>query len=218
MTLRRLVLLRHGQTNYNVEGRMQGHLDVLLTETGHAQAAAVAPGIAALGPDRLISSDLRRAVDTADVVAAASGLDVKVDPRLRETHLGEWQGRPLVDVERGWPGAIAAWRSDPAWAPPGGESRIEVVRRSRPVIDELDEEYADNPKGIVVVVAHGGMIAGLVCGLLGLPTSTWPSIGGMGNCHWASLARRDDHPRWRLVGYNVSGGVAVPRVREPSLQ
>jgi hypothetical protein len=52
-----------------------------------------------------------------------------------------------------------------------------------------------------------------VCGLLGLPTSTWPSIGGMGNCHWASLARREDHPRWRLVGYNVSGGVAVPPVR-----
>jgi glucosyl-3-phosphoglycerate phosphatase len=216
VTLRRLVLLRHGQTNYNVEGRMQGHLDVLLTDAGHAQAAAVAPGIAALGPDRLISSDLRRAVDTAGVVAAAAGLDVKVDPRLRETHLGEWQGQTLAAVEREWPGAIGEWRSNPAWAPPGGESRIEVVRRSRPVIDELDEEYADNPKGIVVVVAHGGMIAGLVCGLLGLPTSTWPSIGGMGNCHWASLARREDHPRWRLVGYNVSGGVAAPPVPPPS--
>ncbi len=210
MTLRRLVLLRHGQTDYNAQGRMQGHLDSLLTEGGLAQAAGVAPGIAALGPDRLISSDLRRAVDTAGVVAAAAGLDVKVDPRLRETHLGEWQGLTLADVEQGWPGAIAAWRSDPGWAPPGGESRIEVVRRSRPVIDELDEEYADNPRGIVVVVAHGGMIAGLVCGLLGLPTSTWPSIGGLGNCRWASLARRGDHPRWRLVGYNEGGGEPVP--------
>jgi 2,3-bisphosphoglycerate-dependent phosphoglycerate mutase/probable phosphoglycerate mutase len=210
VTLRRLVLLRHGQTDHNVEGRMQGHLDSLLTEAGRAQAAAVAPSIAALGPDRLISSDLRRAFDTAQVVAAASGLDVKVDPRLRETHLGEWQGLTVGEVEQTWPGAIAEWRSDPGWAPPGGESRIQVVRRSRPVIDELDEEYADNPEGIVVVVAHGGMIAGLVCGLLGLPTSTWPSIGGLGNCHWASLARREDHPRWRLVGYNVDSGVPVP--------
>ena len=210
MTLRGLILLRHGQTDFNVRGRMQGHLDALLTPTGHAQAAAVAPGIAALRPDRLISSDLRRAFDTAQVVAAASGLDVKVDPRLRETHLGEWQGQTVEEVEAEWPGAIAEWRSDPAWTPPGGESRIDVVRRSRPVVDELDEEYADNPEGIVVVVAHGGMIAGLVCGLLGLPTSTWPSIGGMGNCHWASLARRADHPRWRLVGYNVGGG-APPR-------
>ena len=203
MTLRRLVLLRHGQTDHNVERRMQGHLDAELTAEGLAQAAAVAPGIAALGPDRLISSDLRRAVDTAAVIGAAVGLDVKVDPRLRETHLGQWQGRTVTEIEAGWPGAIAEWRSDPTWAPPGGESRIDVVRRARPVIDELDEEYADNPEGIVVVVAHGGMIAGLVCGLLGLPTSTWPSIGGMANCHWAALARRVDHPRWRLSGYNV---------------
>ena len=94
------------------------------------------------------------------MIGAAVGLDVKVDPRLRETHLGQWQGRTIAEIEAGWPGAIAEWRSDPAWAPPGGESRIEVVRRSRPVVDELDEEYADNPEGIVVVVAHGGMIAG----------------------------------------------------------
>jgi glucosyl-3-phosphoglycerate phosphatase len=203
VTLRRLVLLRHGQTTYNADGRMQGHLDSHLTAEGVEQAETVAPGIAALGPDRIISSDLRRAVDTAGIVGTATGLPVKVDPRLRETHLGEWQGLTVEQVEAAWPGAIAAWRSDPAWTPPGGESRIEVVRRSRPVVDELDEEYADNPQGIVVVVAHGGMIAGLVCGLLGLPTSTWPSIGGMGNCRWASLARRDDHPRWRLAGYNV---------------
>jgi 2,3-bisphosphoglycerate-dependent phosphoglycerate mutase/probable phosphoglycerate mutase len=85
-----------------------------------------------------------------------------------------------------------------------------VVRRARPVIDELDEEYEDNPQGIVVVVAHGGMIAGLVCGLLGLPVSTWPSIGGMANCHWAALARRSDHPRWRLSGYNVAGAAPPP--------
>ncbi len=203
MTLRRLILLRHGQTFDNVEGRMQGHVDSALTDAGRDQAAAVALEVARLEPDRLISSDLSRAVDTAEVVGAATGLPVKLDPRLRETNLGEWQGHTVAEVEQRWPGAIATWRSDPAWAPPGGESRIEVVRRSRPVVDELDEEYADNPRGIVVIVAHGGMIAGLVCGLLALPTSTWPAIGGMGNCRWASLARRDNHPRWRLAGYNV---------------
>ena len=114
MTLRRLVLLRHGQTDHNVERRMQGHFDAELTAEGLAQAAAVAPGIAALGPDRLISSDLRRAVDTATVIGAAVGLDVKVDPRLRETHLGQWQGRTIAEIEAEWPGAIAEWRSDPA--------------------------------------------------------------------------------------------------------
>ncbi|MHA6618473.1 histidine phosphatase family protein [Pseudonocardia sp. DLS-67] len=207
MSLRRVVLLRHGQTDYNVNGRMQGHLDSLLTETGVEQASAVAPEIARLAPDRLISSDLRRAVDTADLVAAACGRPVKLDARLRETHLGEWQGRTVAEIEDAWPGAIAAWRSDPAWAPPGGESRIEVVRRSLPVVEELDDEYGSSePEITVVLVAHGGLIAGLVCGLLALPATAWPAIGGMGNCRWAALARRSDHPRWRLAGYNVGIG------------
>jgi broad specificity phosphatase PhoE len=206
VSLRRLVLLRHGQTDYNVAGRMQGHLDSMLTESGLAQAATVAPEIARLAPERVISSDLRRAVDTADVVGAASGQPVKLDPRLRETHLGEWQGLSVAEIEQAWPGAIATWRSDPTWAPPGGESRLEVVRRSHPVVEELDEEFASSSESTVVLVAHGGLIAGLVSGLLALPTAAWPSIGGVGNCRWATLARRDDHPRWRLAGYNVGIG------------
>ena len=205
MTLRRVILLRHGQTDYNVDGRMQGHLDSHLTPTGHDQAAAAAPVLAALEPDRLISSDLRRAVDTAELVGAASGLPVKYDPRLRETHLGLWQGHTVAEIDGKFPGAIATWRSDPGWAPPGGESRIAVVARSRPVVDELDAEFADSDdrSETVMLVAHGGLIAGLVTGLMDLPTSTWPSFGGLGNCRWAVLARRDDHPRWRLAGYNI---------------
>jgi glucosyl-3-phosphoglycerate phosphatase len=207
VSLQRLVLLRHGQTDYNAAGRMQGHLDSMLTDAGVEQAAAVAPEIARLAPDRLISSDLRRAVDTADAVAAVCGRPVKLDARLRETHLGEWQGRTVEEIEAEYPGAIATWRSDPAWAPPGGESRIEVVRRSLPVVEELDEEYPDSTSdAAVVLVAHGGLIAGLVCGLLALPAVSWPAIGGIGNCRWAALARRTDHPRWRLAGYNVGLG------------
>jgi broad specificity phosphatase PhoE len=208
VTLQRLVLLRHGQTDFNLAGRMQGHLDSLLTEGGREQAALVAPQLARLGPARLISSDLRRAIDTADVVGVACALPVKLDPRLRETHLGEWQGRSVTEVEAEWPGAIAEWRSDPAWTPPGGESRVDVVARARPVVDELDAEF-DAPDDLDVtalLVAHGGLIAGLVSGLLELPTSAWPAIGGIGNCRWAVLARRADHPRWRLTGYNVGAG------------
>jgi glucosyl-3-phosphoglycerate phosphatase len=204
VSLTRLVLLRHGQTDFNVAGRMQGHFDSKLTETGVAQAASVAPEIARLVPERVVSSDLSRAVDTADVVGAASGRPVKLDARLRETHLGDWQGRTVAEIEEGWPGAISTWRSDPAWTPPGGESRIDVVRRALPVVEELDDELASTiADATVVLVAHGGLIAGLVCGLLALPVTTWPAIGGVGNCRWAALARRADHPRWRLAGYNV---------------
>ena len=204
MTLRRIILLRHGQTDYNVSGRMQGHLDSMLTSVGHEQAAAAAPVVAALGPDLVISSDLRRAADTAEVVGAACGLPVKFDARLRETDLGRWQGRTVAEIDRDEPGAITAWRSDPTFAPPGGESRVAVVVRARPVVDELDAELADSGEtSTALLVAHGGVIAGLVTGLLELPLATWPSFGGMGNCRWAVLARRPDHPRWRLAGYNV---------------
>jgi 2,3-bisphosphoglycerate-dependent phosphoglycerate mutase/probable phosphoglycerate mutase len=205
VTLRRLILLRHGQTDYNVTGRMQGHLNSVLTSVGHEQAAAAAPVLAALEPDRVVSSDLQRAVDTAEVVGAACGLAVKFDARLRETHLGEWQGHTVAEIDGDYPGAIAAWRSDPTWAPPGGESRVAVVARSRPVVDELDAEFADSDEAssTVLFVAHGGLIAGLVTGLMDLPTEVWPSFGGLGNCRWAVLARRADHPRWRLAGYNV---------------
>jgi broad specificity phosphatase PhoE len=204
VTLRRLILLRHGQTDYNVAGRMQGHLDSVLTAVGHEQAAAAAPVLAALGPDRVVSSDLQRAVDTAEVVGTACGLAVKFDARLRETHLGEWQGCTVPEIDVDYPGAIATWRSDPTWAPPGGESRVDVVARSRPVVDELDAEFGDSDgSSTVLLVAHGGLIAGLVTGLMELPTEVWPSFGGLGNCRWAVLARREDHPRWRLAGYNV---------------
>jgi glucosyl-3-phosphoglycerate phosphatase len=205
VTLRRIILLRHGQTDYNVDGRMQGHLDSVLTAVGHEQAAAAAPVLAALAPDRMVSSDLRRAVDTAEVVGAACGLPVKLDARLRETHLGLWQGRTVAEIDRDYPDAIGVWRSDPTWAPPGGESRVAVVARSRPVVDELDAEFADatDTSTTALLVAHGGLIAGLVTGLLELPTEVWPSFGGLGNCRWAVLARRRDHPRWRLAGYNV---------------
>jgi len=204
VTLRRLILLRHGQTDYNVAGRMQGHLDSVLTAVGHEQAAAAAPVLAALGPDRVVSSDLQRAVDTAEVVGTACGLAVKFDARLRETHLGEWQGCTVPEIDADYPGAIATWRSDPTWAPPGGESRVDVVARSRPVVDELDAEFGDSDgSSTVLLVAHGGLIAGLVTGLMELPTEVWPSFGGLGNCRWAVLARREDHPRWRLAGYNV---------------
>ncbi|MFC5996835.1 histidine phosphatase family protein [Pseudonocardia hispaniensis] len=209
MSLRRLILLRHGQTNHNLAGRMQGHVDSQLTDEGRAQALRAASELAKFQPVRLVSSDLSRAVDTAREVAVATGLPIELDTRLRETHLGEWQGRSVEEIEDDWPGAIATWRSDPNWAPPGGESRVQVVARSLPVVQELDAELAGPVAGdgaTVLLVAHGGLIAGLVSGLLELPESVWPSIGGIGNARWAVLARRCDHPRWRLSGYNV--GVA----------
>lgn len=207
MSLRRVVLLRHGQTDHNVDGRMQGHVDSHLTASGRAQAAQAAPELARFKPARLLSSDLGRAADTAREVAAATGLTVEYDTRLRETDLGDWGGRSIIEIERDTPGAIASWRSDPSWRPPHGETRVEVVERALPVVVDLDAEYADDSSGVtVLLVAHSGVIAGLVSGMLDLPRTVWPSIGGMGNARWAVLTRRADHPRWRLTGYNMGLG------------
>lgn len=200
MTLQRLVLWRHGETDYNAAGRIQGHLDTSLTSAGQDQAKQAAPVIASFQPDIAVSSDLRRAISTAAAFTEASGMPVHQDKRLRETYLGEWQGLSGAEVEHGWPGAMQTWRSTPTWAPPGGESRVEVAERASSVVSELDAAHT----GTAMVCAHGGLITGLTAKLLDWPVDLWPGLGGVANCHWVILARRGsrDH-HWRLLAYNA---------------
>src|SRR5260370_39085161 len=99
MTVRRLVMLRHGQTDYNAGSRMQGQLDTELSDLGRAQAVAAAEVLGKRQPLVIVSSDLRRAYDTAVALSEQTGLPVEVDPRLRETHLGDWQGLTHTEVD-----------------------------------------------------------------------------------------------------------------------
>ena len=200
MTLQRLVLWRHGETDYNAAGRIQGHLDSSLTSTGEDQAKRAAPVIASFQPEIAVSSDLRRASTTAAAFTEVSGMSVRLDKRLRETHLGEWQGLSGAEVEHDWPGAMHTWRSTPTWARPGGESRVEVADRATAVVDELDLAH----NGTALLCAHGGLITALTARLLGWPVEFWPGLAGVNNCHWTVLARQggSDH-RWRLIAYNA---------------
>ena len=170
---RRLILIRHGQTVYNATGRMQGHLDTQLSDEGVRQAESAGRLLEDRGITRIIASDLSRARVTAEIVGKRLGLDVHADERLRETNLGEWQGKTSAEVDVEYPGARAIWRHDPTWAPPGGESRVEVARRARPVIDELMREYMDWDENTVLVVAHGGAIAALTCHLIALHSNQY---------------------------------------------
>jgi broad specificity phosphatase PhoE len=219
--VRRLVMLRHGQTEWNAGSRMQGQIDTDLTELGRAQAVAAAEVLAKRQPLRIVSSDLRRAFDTAMALGERTGLTVAVDERLRETHLGDWQGLNHLQVDEMAPGARLAWRDDARWAPHGGESRVDVAARSLPVVTELvagqpewgsdGDGDADRP---VVLVAHGGLIAALTAGVLDLPVDTWPVLGGMGNASWVQLSGHSaaDAPpqdiKWRLDVWNASAQVA----------
>jgi len=221
---RRLILLRHGQTHYNATMRMQGQLDTELSERGRAQAAAAAKAIAPRGPRAIYSSDLARAMVTAEELAAVAGLPVHPDRRLRETDLGTWQGMSHLEVDEQWPGARGVWRSTPTWRPSGGETRLEVARRARSLVDELVAEIDHWGKHPVVLVAHGGAIAALTAALLELPVSHFALFNGLGNTAWAQLSshpRADDNPPaddaavppegdaaravlWRLDAWNVA--------------
>ncbi len=224
MRVRRLVMLRHGQTEYNAGSRMQGQLDTELSELGRDQAVAAAELLAKRQPLLIVSSDLRRALDTAVVLGERSGLPVLVDTRLRETHLGDWQGMTHLEVDAMAPGARLAWRDDARWAPHGGESRVDVAARSMPLVAELVAEQTewgrewgiDEPERPVILVAHGGLIAALTAALLGLPVDNWPVLGGMGNASWVQLSGHTrlgcrtpaGRIRWRLDVWNASAQVA----------
>ncbi|MEZ5153954.1 histidine phosphatase family protein [Rhodococcus zopfii] len=210
--VRRLILLRHGQTEYNATSRMQGQLDTELSELGRRQALAAAREIAALEPLAVVSSDLRRAYDTAVALGDSAGLPVEIDPRLRETHLGQWQGLTHHDVDSVAPGARAAWRADARWAPPQGESRVDVARRSVPVVRELLDKYEQWGQRPIVLVAHGGLIAALTAALLDLPVDRWPILGGLGNTGWVRLSGYGEEPAWRLDVWNATASVVADDV------
>lgn len=219
MTVRRLVMLRHGQTDYNLGSRMQGQLDTDLSELGRAQAVAAAEVLGKLQPLLIVSSDLRRAYDTAVKLGERTGMQVRVDARLRETHLGDWQGMTHVQIDAEAPGARLAWREDATWAPHGGESRVDVAARSVPLVAELVAAAPEwggpgEPERPIVLVAHGGLIAALSAGLLRLPVDNWPILGGLGNASWVQLSGHSalggdfDAIRWRLDVWNASAQVS----------
>ena len=220
--VRRLVLLRHGQTEWNAGSRMQGQIDTDLTDLGRSQAIAAAEVLAKRQPLLIVSSDLRRAYDTAAALGERTGQPIGVDIRLRETHLGDWQGLNHLEVDVMAPGARLAWRDDARWAPHGGESRVDVAARSLPLVTELlvgqaewgsetDGADADRP---VVLVAHGGLIAALTAAVLDLPVDNWPILGGMGNASWVQLSGHSEPDaapedvKWRLDVWNASAQVA----------
>jgi broad specificity phosphatase PhoE len=152
--------VRHGQTAVNRDAQLQGHVDAALTPLGEEQAARLGAWFAVLpAPARIISSPLRRARQTAAAIAAAHGLTVTVDERLVELDYGDWDGKPLAEVPAN---AWAEWRADPTFAPPGGESLVDVSARVISLCLDLVAAGDD-----VVAVSHVSPIKAAVCWALG---------------------------------------------------
>ncbi|WP_228002290.1 histidine phosphatase family protein [Nocardia australiensis] len=209
--VRTLILLRHGQTEWNATDRMQGQIDTDLTELGRRQAKEAARELVSRNAIAIISSDLRRAFDTASALGEHTSVPVVTDTRLRETDLGDWEGLTHLDVDADYPGARVAWRLDASYTPPGGESKLEVGARSRPVVEELFADRQDWPGRTIILVAHGGLIAALTAALLDLPPQNWPALGGLANTSWVQLSSHGpsiDQPGWRLDVWNAAAKVA----------
>lgn len=202
--MRRLVLWRHGRTEWNAAGRFQGQLDVPLDDTGKAQARAAAAQLAQMPPTAIVSSDLQRARFTAEALASLAGLPVAIDERLRETYAGGWQGLSRDDLLARYSDELAAWAAGSDLRPGGGERRSEVALRMVAAIDQALAAVPDG--GTLVVATHGGSARAAVGHLLGLPTEHWSILGVLTNCAWSVLTERvgeDGLVAWRLEEYNA---------------
>lgn len=158
MRTTRIIALRHGETDWNASARIQGQRDIALNAKGHWQARRAAQALAdAAEPVAAIySSDLARAHETAQHIAAAMDMEVLTDARLRERGFGEYEGSTFAELEQQWPQETARWRArDAHWAPPGGETITALGERVRDATQALAMRHAGEQ---IVLVAHGGVL------------------------------------------------------------
>ncbi|MCD0447154.1 histidine phosphatase family protein [Glycomyces sp. A-F 0318] len=202
--MNRLLVVRHGQTEWNIAGRIQGSTDIDLDETGRAQAAEAAPELAVYEPTRIISSDLRRAVDTARPVADITGVEIELDKRLRERAYGPWEGLTQQEIAERFPEDHRRWRAQEPLQHPEIETWADLHRRTADAVRDIVESDVD---GTAIVVCHGGSARQIVGGILDWDQTPTSSLSGMDNAHWADL-RRMRSGKWRLYGYNL--GVPAP--------
>jgi broad specificity phosphatase PhoE len=206
---RRLVVVRHGETLDNAGGVWQGHRDSELSPIGLAQAEKAAPVLAAYDPQLIVTSDLVRALVTAEQVGRAAGVAVEVDPRLREVHVGEWQGSTSADVRRRDPDLLAAMgRGEDVRRGRTGETVAELALRVRAALDDVVAVL--EPGRVAVVVCHGVAARAGVASLVGLDQMQAQRVlWGLENSHWAVLAEASlvsgapVPARWRIDAWNV---------------
>jgi broad specificity phosphatase PhoE len=198
----RLLVVRHGRSEWNSQGRWQGHADIPLDDAGMHQAAAAAEVLGAF--DAIWASDLQRATLTAQIIAELHGVGpVQIDPRLRETDVGPWEGLQAAEVEAGWPGFLADHRR-----PEGFEPYADAAAR---VLASLVDIAAAHRGGDVLVVSHGGVIRA-VRRALDSPDPHMPNLSGS----WFSV---DPHGRVAagevVVLVDHSSSPSAPRPSTP---
>lgn len=201
MTVGSLILWRHGETDWNRDGRLQGHHDIAMNEKGRRQARAAAAVLAKKRPARIVSSDLQRARDTAEELAVLTGLSVETDPRLREINVGHWVGLTRAEIAARDEAAAQAMASGADFRrSAAGETGVEMGRRMVEALREIAE--AGTAEEDVVVATHGMAARTATMFMVG---GTWDDtwlIDRIDNCAWTVLAPGEDGV-WRIRQYNV---------------
>jgi len=195
----RLIVWRHGNTDWNTSHRVQGQTDVALNALGRRQAVDAAEILARMKPAAIVSSDLLRAADTAAALAALTGLPISDDKRLRERYFGAWQGLTMSEVAERFPEQHARWTTGQEV---GGdvESLEELGKRVSDAL--LDAVALAPPGGTVVVATHGAASRQGVGHLLGWPLDQLRTLRALQNCHWIELIL-DGKRGWQVAAYNV---------------
>lgn len=172
----RFLIVRHGETLWNREHRIQGHRNSVLSDTGARQALAAAQRLRGEGVVRLVSSDLGRTLQTAQPIVDATGLALETDERLRERSFGEFEGFTPDEVRAQTPEAWAHWQSrEPSWAMPRGESLLMLRARAQACLEAI----ASATQGTVIIVTHGGtldVMYRIAAGLALDAPRTWPLL------------------------------------------
>lgn len=201
MSAKQVILWRHGQTAYNVEGRVQGHVDIPLNEAGHEQARAAATILRSYAPVSIISSDLLRAQQTGQALADALDVELRTDTRLRERSFGSLEGLTAKEMRADYASEYGQWKNTGEAVTAGVEMRRDVGRRVAAAISEAAAGLESTRT--LVVVSHGSAITQGLVTLLGMDASTWSGIRGLSNCHWSVIVPYTRVPHWRLAAHNI---------------
>jgi broad specificity phosphatase PhoE len=196
----RILLARHGETDWNRDGRWQGHTDCPLNAAGRAQARALAAHLAGMRIDMLYSSDLSRARQTAEAAERATGLRAIVDPDLREVDVGEWAGCNREQARERDPAWYGRWVEGVVEGYGGGETYAQLHERSVRAFQRVIEAGKGRT---AVIVCHGGNIRAIVSEVAGLGADQRWRIAGAANCSLTEIER--NRGRVTLVTFNETG-------------
>ncbi len=194
-----ILLLRHGETDWNLQGRCQGAADLDLNETGIQQAKEIAQHLKGEKIDVIYSSALKRAISTAEAIGQAHNLTVTIDDDFRELHHGEFEGLTFTEIQAAYPDFIHKWRNEPAeLLIPGGERLVSVEKRVWDGVSRITRRH--RPGETAVIVSHNFPILAILCRITGTPLNQYRSFH-LDPCGLNRISHSQTEG-WRIVQIN----------------